>query len=133
MSYLSYSAYILNILCIALLQWKSNESIKWLPITNQGFPDLKTVGVFMVRLIKRVPGTPRDSVVNSKLSPWNDRKWNVQGWATWIESIESCHKVPFLNKSNCALLSQNLISIFSPLFVTLVFSWSNKESKLKGI
>ena len=105
MSYLSYSAYILNILYIALLQWKSNESIKWLPITNQGFPNLKTVGVFMVRLIKRVPGTPRDSVVNCILSPWNDREWNVQGWATWIESIENCHNVPFLKKSNYALLS----------------------------
>ena len=46
-----------------------NESIKWLPITNPGFTHLKPLGVFMVRLIKRVPGTPRDSVVNSKLSP----------------------------------------------------------------
>ena len=52
--------------------WKSKESIKWLPITNPGFTDLKPLEVFMVRLIKKVPGTPRDSVVNSKLSPWNE-------------------------------------------------------------
>ena len=63
---------IFNILYIALLQWKSNESIKLLPITNPGFTDLKPLGVFIVRLIKRVPGTPRDSVGNGTLSPWND-------------------------------------------------------------
>ena len=43
--------------------------IKWLPITNPGFTDLKPLCVFMVMSIKRVAGTPRDSVVNSKLSP----------------------------------------------------------------
>ena len=48
MSYLSYSAYILNILYI----------------------NLTPLGVFMVfLLIKRVPEAPRDSLVNSKLSP----------------------------------------------------------------
>ena len=41
MSYLSYPAYIFNILYIVLLWWKSKESIKWLPITNPGFTDLK--------------------------------------------------------------------------------------------
>ena len=46
MSYISYSAYILNILYIALLWWKSNESIKCLPITNPGFIDLKTTRWF---------------------------------------------------------------------------------------
>ena len=51
MSYLSYSAYILNILYI----------------------NLTPLGVFMVFiLIKRVPEAPMDSLVNSKLSPWND-------------------------------------------------------------
>ena len=63
----------------------------------------------MVRSIKRVPGTPRDLVIDSKLSPWND-----------------CTRVAVVS-------SQNLISIYSPLLVTPVFSWSNKESKLKGI
>ena len=38
----------------------SNESIKWLPINNPGFIDLKPLGVFIVRLIKRVPGTPKE-------------------------------------------------------------------------
>ena len=46
-----------------------SESIKCLPITNPGFTDLKTISGFMVRSIKRVPGTSSDSVVNSKLSP----------------------------------------------------------------
>ena len=72
MSYLSYSAYIFHILYIALLYWKINESIKLLPITSPGFTDLRPLGVFMVRLIKRVAGTSRDLVVNSKLSPWNE-------------------------------------------------------------
>ena len=57
----------------------------------------------------------------------------VQVWPIRIESIVSCHKVPFLKKNSFALLSQNLKSIFSPLFVTLDYSWSNKESMLKGI
>ena len=42
---------------------------KWLPITNLGFIHLKPLDAFTVRLTKIVPGTPRDSVVNSKLSP----------------------------------------------------------------
>ena len=88
---------------------------KWLPITNLGFIHLKPLDAFMVRLI--VPGTPRDSVVNSKLSPWNDP--TGLGDLNWIGS---CHKAPFLKTSSFALLSQNLISIFSPLFVTPVFS-----------
>ena len=46
-----------------------SESIKCLPITNPAFTDLRTTSGFMVRSIKRVPGTPNDSVVNSKLSP----------------------------------------------------------------
>ena len=54
----------------------------------------------MVRLIKIVPGSPRDLVVNSKLSPLI---------------------VTFVKKSSFALFLQNLISIFSPLFVTPVF------------
>ena len=70
--------------------WKSKESIKWLPITNPGFTDLKPLGVFMVSLIKRVPGTPRDSVVNSKLSPWND--------CTRVAML-CCHKIWYLFKS----------------------------------
>ena len=46
MYYLSYSAYISNILYIALLYWKSYESINCLPITNPGFTDLKTTRWF---------------------------------------------------------------------------------------
>ena len=43
-------------------------------VTNYQFRvyDLKALGVFMFRLIKRVTGTPSDSVVNSKLCLWND-------------------------------------------------------------
>ena len=70
MSYLSYSAY-LNLLCITLSEWRSNEIIKCLPITPPGFAGSKPLGGFMVRSIKRVPGTPRDLVLKSKLSPWN--------------------------------------------------------------
>ena len=39
---------------------KENESIKWLAITNIGFTDLNRLGVFMFKLIKRVPETSRD-------------------------------------------------------------------------
>ena len=39
---------------------------------QSGLTDLKPLGVFMVKLIKRVPGTPKDSMFNTKLSPWND-------------------------------------------------------------
>ena len=43
--------------------------IKCLPITNPGFAGSKQpLGCFMVRTVKRVPGPPRDLVVNSKLS-----------------------------------------------------------------
>ena len=46
-----------------------NQSrIKCLPITNPGFTDLKLLDGFLFSLIKRVPGTPRVSVVNIKLS-----------------------------------------------------------------
>ena len=69
MSYLSYSAYILSLLYIPLFEWRSNEIIKFLPISNPGFPGSKPLGGFMVRSIKRVPGNSRDVVVNSKLSP----------------------------------------------------------------
>ena len=48
-----------------------NERVKCLPITNPVFAGSKPWGDFMVRSIKRVPGTPRDLVVNSELSPWN--------------------------------------------------------------
>ena len=36
---------------------------------QSGLTDLKPLGVFMVKLIKRVPGTPKDSMFNTKLSP----------------------------------------------------------------
>ena len=72
MSYLSYSAYILNILYISLLEWRSNEVIKYLSITNPEFAGSKSPGGFMVRSIKRVSETPRGLVVNTKLSLWND-------------------------------------------------------------
>ena len=70
MSYLPYSAYILNILYIVLLELVSNELIKYLPITNPGFADSKPPAGFMVRSFKRVPGTPMDLDVNIKLPPW---------------------------------------------------------------
>ena len=66
MSYLSYSASILNLLYIALFERRSNEIIKYLTITNPGFAVSKPLGGLMVRPIKRVPATPRDLVVNRK-------------------------------------------------------------------
>ena len=66
MSYLSYSPYISHLLYIALSEWKSDEIIKCLPITNSGFAGSKPLGG-----LKRVPGTPRNLVANIKLSPWN--------------------------------------------------------------
>ena len=56
--------------------WSSqtNELIKYLLITNPGYANSKPRGGLMVRSIERVTGTPRDSVVNSKLSPSNDCK-----------------------------------------------------------
>ena len=47
---------------------KSNEIIWYLPITNPGFAGSKPPGGFIIRSIKRVPRTPREVVVNSKLS-----------------------------------------------------------------
>ena len=61
MSYLLYSAYMLNISRINLLEWKSNEIIKCLPITSPGFAGSKQPGGFMFRSIKKVPGTTRGS------------------------------------------------------------------------
>ena len=69
MSY--YSAYILNLLYINLLEWKSKEIISGLPITNSGFAGSKPSGGFMISSVKRLPGTFRELVVNSKLSRWN--------------------------------------------------------------
>ena len=71
MRYWSYSVYILNPLYTTLFEWKSNEITKCLSITNPVFARLKPPGDFMVRLIKRVPGTPRDLMVSSELSPWD--------------------------------------------------------------
>ena len=68
MSYLSYSVYILNLLYNALSEFRSEEIIKCLPITNPGFDGSKPLGSFMVRCIKRVPGTVRDLVFHIKLS-----------------------------------------------------------------
>ena len=39
---------------------------------NPGFADSKPIRSFMVSSIKRVPETPRDSVVNSNMSFGND-------------------------------------------------------------
>ena len=64
MSYLSYPAYILNILYITLFKWKSNKIIKCLPVTNSGFAGSRPPGAFMFISIKRVPGIPRDLIVN---------------------------------------------------------------------
>ena len=55
MSYLSYSAYILNLFCIALFEWRSSEITKCIPITNPGFAALKPLGGLMVPSTKRVP------------------------------------------------------------------------------
>ena len=63
MCYLSYSAFILNLLYIALFEWRSNEIIKCLPIASPEFAGSKPLGDFMVRSVKRVPGTHRDLVV----------------------------------------------------------------------
>ena len=60
MSYLSYSAYVLKLLYIAMLELRNNEIIKCLPIANPEFAGSKPLGGFMVRSIKRVPGTPRN-------------------------------------------------------------------------
>ena len=43
--------------------------MNFLSITNPGFASSKPLGGFMVRSVKRVPGTARDSVINSKLPP----------------------------------------------------------------
>ena len=40
-----------------------------LSIINTEFANSKPLSGFMVRPVKRVPGTARDSVVNSKLPP----------------------------------------------------------------
>ena len=87
--------------------WKSKESIKWLPITNPGFTGLKPLGVFMARLIKRVPDTLRASVVNSELSPWNDctrlidmnwihRKLSQSSFLKKIVPLLCCPKIWYL-------------------------------------
>ena len=47
----------------------SNGLIKPLPITNPGFADSKPLESFMVRSIKRVPGIPKNSLLNIKLPP----------------------------------------------------------------
>ena len=47
MSYLSYSAYILNLLYIALFELNINEIIRCLLITNSGFTDSKPLGGFV--------------------------------------------------------------------------------------
>ena len=47
MSYLSYSAYILNLLYIALFELNINEIIRCLLIINPGFTDSKPLGGFM--------------------------------------------------------------------------------------
>ena len=87
MCYWSYSAYILNPLYTTFFEWKSNEIIKFLPITNPVFAGSKSQGDFMVGLIKRVLGTPRDLVVNSEqLSPWNDSTGLKDlNWIFWKE------------------------------------------------
>ena len=69
MSYLSSSAYILNLLNITLFEWKNKEIITCLPITNPGFAGSKPPGGSIVRSIKIVPEVPRDLVPNSKLTP----------------------------------------------------------------
>ena len=72
-------------------------------------------GGFMVRTIKWVPVTPTDC--------------RAEGF-----EFNPLKVVPFFKKkSSYAMLSQNLISIFSPLFLTHVVSQSNKENKLKGM
>ena len=72
---ISYSPYILNPLYTTFFEWKSNEIIKCLPITNPVFTGSKLRSDFMVRSIKRVPGTPRNLVVNRELSSWNGCTW----------------------------------------------------------
>ena len=42
-----------------MLELRNNEIIKCLPIANPGFAGSKPLGGFMVRSIKRGPGTPR--------------------------------------------------------------------------
>ena len=44
MYYLSYSAYIFNLLFIALFEWRSNRIIKCLPIANPGSAGSKPLG-----------------------------------------------------------------------------------------
>lgn len=63
-SYLWFSAHILNLSCITLSEWRSNEIIKCLPITKPGFASSKLQGGFIVRSIKRVPQIPKGLVVN---------------------------------------------------------------------
>ena len=81
MSYLSYPAYVLNLLYITLFRWKSNEIIKCLPVTNSGFPGSRPPGGFMVISIKRVPGIPRDLIVNCLL------EMTLQDSDIWVQSI----------------------------------------------
>ena len=72
MSRLSNSAYILNLLCITLLEWKNKEYLNnCLQNISPGFTGLKPLDGFMCISIKWVPGAPKELVDNSKLSPWN--------------------------------------------------------------
>ena len=47
----------------------SNGLIKPLSITNPGFADSKPLENLMLGSIKRVPGIPKNSLLNIKLSP----------------------------------------------------------------
>ena len=111
---------------------KSNEIIWYLPITNPGFAGSKPPGGFIIRSIKRVPRTPREVVVNSKLSSWNVST----GLRHWIQSIERSCKVSFLKKSCYAVVTKRDMYLFFVHSLQLFFFFNKvftKESNLKEI
>ena len=91
------SSYILNPLYTTLFEWKSNEIIQWLPITNPVFAGSKQQDDFMIRSIKRVPGTHRDLMVNIELSPWKGSKvLKDLNWILWKGLWSSFFKKEYL-------------------------------------
>ena len=91
------SSYILNPLYTTLFEWKSNEIIQCLPITNPVFAGSKQQHDFMIRSIKRVPGTHRDLMVNIELSPWKGSKvLKDLNWILWKGLWSSFFKKEYL-------------------------------------
>ena len=109
MSYLWFSAHILNLSCITLSEWRSNEIIKCLPITKPGFASSKLQGGFIVRSIKRVPLIPKGLVVN-------------RIWAVVQKMLEKLIVRAFLNLLLHAVSVRNpLLEGLNALFSTNIF------------